>query len=318
MTNYSIKGKRVWVAGHRGMVGSAIIRRLETENTSAILTATRQNLDLRNQDSVQSWVKKERPEAIFLAAAKVGGIVANDTYPAEFLYENMMIASNIIHSAYLNGVEKLLFLGSSCIYPKFASQPIAEDSLLTGPLEPTNQWYAIAKILGLMMGQAYRKQYGCDFISAMPTNLYGPGDNFHLENSHVIPALIRKAHTAKLNGDASMEIWGSGKVKREFMHADDCADGLVFAMKYVSQDQHFNIGQGTDVTIETLARLVMKTVGFDGNLTKDTSRPDGPPRKIMDSSQLQSLGWTPHYKLEDGLKNAYAWFLDNQNDFREK
>jgi GDP-L-fucose synthase len=317
MTKYSLAGKRVWVAGHRGMVGSAIVRRLASEDTGEILTASRSELNLLNQADVITWVKRNKPDCVFLAAAKVGGIMANDTYPADFLYDNTVIASNIIHASYLADVEKLLFLGSSCIYPKFAPQPIKETSLLDGALEPTNQWYAIAKITGLMMCRAYRKQYGCDYISAMPTNLYGPGDNYHLENSHVIPALLRKAHIAKEKGASSMEIWGSGKVRREFMHADDCADGLVFAMKNVSQAQHVNIGQGTDITIEDLARTVMATVGYKGELSKDTSKPDGTPRKIMDDSQLKAMGWTPKMNLEDGLADAYKWFLDHLDSFRE-
>lgn len=316
MTNYSLEGKRVWVAGHRGMVGSALVRRLAAENPKEIITVMRQDLNLLNQSAVNDWMVETRPDAIFLAAAKVGGIAANEAYPADFLYENTAMATNIIHAAYEQKAEKLLFLGSSCIYPKFAEQPIREDSLLTGALEPTNQWYAVAKITGLMMCRAYRRQYGCDFIAAMPTNLYGPGDNYDLENSHVIPALLRKAHDAKLSGASSMEIWGTGTPRREFMHADDCADGLVFAMKHVSQEAHVNISAGEDLPIEDLARLVMKTVGFDGELTKDTSRPDGTPRKIMDDTALKRLGWTPSISLEDGLKDAYDWFLKHQNEAR--
>ena len=228
-----------------------------------------------------------------------------------------MIAANIIHASYLNGVEKLIFLGSSCIYPKFAPQPISENSLLTGPLEPTNEGYAIAKIAGLKLCETYRRQYGCDFISAMPTNLYGPGDNYHLENSHVIPAIIRKTHMAKVTNAKSVEMWGTGKARREFMHADDCADALVYMMKNVSQDQHVNIGQGRDISIEDLTRLVMKTVGFEGGITKDTSKPDGTPRKIMANDQLKAMGWSPKYDLETGLKDAYKWFLDHQGNIRE-
>lgn len=316
MTKYSLEGKRIWVAGHRGMVGSALVRRLKAENPKAILTATRADLNLLDQSAVNAWMAEYRPDAIFLAAAKVGGIAANETYPAEFLYENTAMATNVIHAAYQERAEKLLFLGSSCIYPKFADQPIKENSLLTGALEPTNQWYAVAKITGLMMCRAYRRQYGCDFIAAMPTNLYGPGDNYDLENSHVIPALLRKAHDAKLCGASNMEIWGSGTPRREFMHADDCADGLVFAMKHVSQEEHVNISAGTDLPIESLAELVMKVVGFKGTLTKDTSRPDGTPRKIMDDTALKAMGWTPSISLEEGLKDAYDWFLKHQDAVR--
>jgi GDP-L-fucose synthase len=317
MSEYALTGKRIWVAGHTGMVGSALVCRLKQENPKDILTVSRQGLNLLNQADVSAWMNDNKPDAVFLAAAKVGGIVANDKYAADFLYENTTIASNIIHAAYLAKVEKLLFLGSSCIYPKMAPQPIAESSLLTGPLEPTNQWYAIAKITGLMMCQAYRKQYGCDFISAMPTNLYGPGDNYHPENSHVIPALIRKAHMAKQAGARTMEIWGSGTVRREFMHVDDCADGLIFAMKNVAQSEHINIGCGEDMTIEELARLVMDVVGFKGGLSKDTSKPDGTPRKIMDDTALKSLGWSPSIPLHEGLSATYARFLQNYDDLKD-
>jgi len=317
MSKYDLTGKRVWVAGHRGMVGSALVRRLERENPAEILTATRSELNLLRQSDVKAWTADNKPDAIFLAAAKVGGIVANDTYPAQFLYENTMIASNIIHAAHEAKVEKLLFLGSSCIYPKMAPQPIEETSLLTGPLEPTNKWYAIAKISALMMCQAYRQQYGDDFISAMPTNLYGPGDNYHLENSHVIPALIRKAHNAKVAGDTNMEIWGTGKALREFMHVDDLADGLVYLMKNVSQSEHINIGFGSDISIRDLATLVMKVVGFEGGLVHDTSKPDGTPRKIMDDRVLKGLGWEPSISLENGLADAYNWFKKHLNELRE-
>ena len=317
MTQYSLENKRVWVAGHRGMVGSAIVRRLADENVKEILSVSRGELDLRDKSDVEDWVSKNKPDAVFLAAAKVGGILANDTYPADFLYENMMIAGNIIHASYLNDVEKLLFLGSSCIYPKFAEQPIKEDSLLTGALEPTNEWYAIAKIAGLKLCEAYRKQYGCDYISAMPTNLYGPGDNYHLENSHVIPALLRKAHIAKENKADNLVMWGTGTVRREFMHADDCADALVFIMKNISQEQHINVGQGVDVTIEQLMQQVLKTVDYTCDIVKDTSKPDGTPRKMMDSTQLHSMGWSPKYDLESGLVDAYRWFKNHLEDFRE-
>lgn len=308
---YSLSGKRIWICGHNGMVGSAIVRRLQSEENVSILTSDRQEVDLVNQASVQNWVAKNKPDVIFLAAAKVGGIRANNTYPADFIYLNTMIAANVIQAAYKNNVEKLLFLGSSCIYPKMAAQPIKEDALLTGPLEPTNQWYAIAKISGIMMAQAYRAQYNCDFISAMPTNLYGPNDNFHMENSHVIPAIIQKVHTAKLNNDPTIEIWGTGKIYREFMHADDCADGLVFLMKNYSQHEHINLGAGKDITILELTETVMKVVGYHGKIVHDFSKPDGPPRKIMDNSRLSALGWSPKPGLEDGLSNAYEWFLKN-------
>jgi len=307
---YPLAGKRVWVAGHRGMVGSALCRRLEREDVE-LLTATRAEADLTRQDETERWLAENRPQAVFLPAAKVGGILANDSYPAEFLYENLMIASNVIHAAWKTGAEKLLFLGSSCIYPKFADQPIVEDSLLTGALEPTNEWYAVAKIAGLKLCQAYRRQHGANFISAMPTNLYGPRDNYDLEKSHVIPALIRKAHEAKEAGRDSMEIWGSGTPRREFLHVDDCADALVFLMTRYSGDTHVNVGSGTDVTIEELARTVMKVVGFDGDLIKDTTKPDGTPRKLMSADRIRALGWTPSIGLEEGLKDAYAWFLDN-------
>lgn len=313
---YALSGKRVWVCGHNGMVGSAIVRRLEKESNVDILTAERSEVDLVNQPSVRDWIAQNKPDVIFLAAAKVGGIHANNSYPADFIYLNTMISANVIHAAYENKVEKLLFLGSSCIYPKMAPQPIKEDALLTGPLEPTNQWYAIAKISGIMMAQAYRAQYGCDFISAMPTNLYGPNDNFHLENSHVIPALIQKVHAAKLNNDSSIEIWGTGKIYREFMHADDCADGLVYLMKNCSQHEHVNLGAGDDVTILELTRTIMKVVGYKGEIIHDLSKPDGPPKKMMDNSQLSSMGWTPHFTLEDGLRSAYSWFLENKNLLR--
>ena len=281
---YSLAGKRVWVAGHRGMVGSAIVRRLASEDCADILSVTRDDVDLRQQDDVLDWMRANTPEAVFVPAAKVGGILANDTYPAEFLYDNLMIAANIIHAAYLIGVEKLIFLGSSCIYPKLAEQPMREDSLLTGPLEPTNAWYAIAKIAGIKLCQAYRKQYGCDFISAMPTNLYGPCDNFHPENSHVIPGLLRKAHQAKVDGADAMEIWGSGEPYREFLHVDDCADAIVFLMKHYSGDGHVNVGSGEELTIADLARLIMEVAGVCGELQFDTSKPDGTPRKLMSSN----------------------------------
>lgn len=309
-TAYSLTGKRVWVAGHRGMVGSALVRRLAHEGCAEILTATRAELDLVRQADVECWVSDNKPDAIFIPAARVGGILANDTYPADFLYDNLMIEANIIRAAFDANVEKLLFLGSSCIYPKLAPQPIPEEALLTGPLEPTNEWYAVAKIAGIKLCQAYRRQHGCDFISAMPTNLYGPGDNYDLANSHVIPALIRKAHEAKLSGAPSMEIWGSGTPRREFLHVDDCADALVLLMKNYSGHEHINVGSGKDVTIEELARIVMKTVGFGGELTKDLSKPDGTPRKLMAADKLRALGWNPKIGLEEGLNDAYRTWLE--------
>lgn len=305
MADYSLAGKRVWVCGHKGMVGSAVVRRLESEGCE-VLTADRSEADLINPAAVDAYMAKHKPHAIFMAAAKVGGILANDTQAAEFLYENTMIATNVIHAAHVHGVEKLLFLGSSCIYPKFAEQPIREDSLLTGPLEPTNEWYAIAKIAGVKMCQAYRKQYGSDFISAMPTNLYGPGDNYDLKTSHVLPALIRKAHEAKEAGESGMEIWGTGSPMREFLHADDCADGLVFLMKHYSETEHMNLGSGTDIRIDDLARMVMDVVGLEGELRKDTSKPDGTPKKLMDNSRIAALGWTPKIALRDGIEGVYA------------
>jgi len=305
-----LKGKRIWVAGHSGMVGAAIVRRLGTEGCE-VLAVARDEVDLARQAEVEEWMQANKPDAIFLAAAKVGGIVANDTMPAEFLYENMMIEANIIHAAHQCGVEKLLFLGSSCIYPRIAEQPIKEEALLTGPLEPTNEWYAIAKIAGIKLCQAYRKQYGCDFISAQPTNLYGPQDNFHLKHSHVIPALIIKAHNAKLAGEPALEVWGSGKPYREFLYVDDLADALVFLMRDYSGDMQINVGTGEEVTIGDLAHAVVDTVGFEGDLVFDSSKPDGSPRKLVDSSRLLSMGWKPKVPLHDGLKLAYAWFLDN-------
>ena len=291
------------------MVGSAIVRRLERETPAEVQTATRSELNLLDQHAVNGWMGAQRPQVVFLAAAKVGGILANDSYPADFLYENLMIASNIIHAAALAKVEKLVFLGSSCIYPKMAPQPIPENALLTGPLEPTNEWYAIAKIAGIKLCQAYRRQHGHDFISAMPTNLYGPGDNYNLETSHVIPALIRKAHDAKLTGAESMEIWGSGTPRREFLHADDCADAVVHLAKNYSGHEHVNVGSGSDVTIEELARTIMDVIGFKGGLKKDASKPDGTPRKLMNADSLLQMGWKPSIDLTDGIAHAYECFL---------
>ena len=308
---YPLQGKRVWVAGHRGMVGSALLRGLQSEDCAEILTATRAEVDLTQQAAVRDWLQETKPQAVFIPAAKVGGIYANDTYPAEFLYENLMIAANIIHVAHDTGVEKLLFLGSSCIYPRDAAQPLTEDALLTGPLESTNEWYAVAKIAGIKLCQAYRKQYGDDFIAAMPTNLYGPFDNYHPENSHVIPALLRKARLASEAGENDLEIWGTGSPYREFMYVDDCADALVFLMKHYSGYDFVNVGVGSDVTIAELAQLVMTTAGLTGDLRKDASKPDGTPRKLMSSEKLLSMGWRPKTSLEEGLKLAYDWYREN-------
>jgi GDP-L-fucose synthase len=309
--NYSLKGKRVWVAGHRGMVGAALVRRLASEGCE-ILVADRSDADLRRQADVERWMKANAPDAVFVAAAKVGGILANDSQPADFLYDNLMIEANIIHAAFEASVEKLLFLGSSCIYPKLAPQPLAEEALLTGPLEPTNEWYAIAKIAGIKLCQAYRKQHGRDFVSAMPTNLYGPGDNYDLNSSHVIPALIRKAHEAKERGAKEMVIWGSGTPRREFLHVGDCADALVLIMQRYSDNGHINVGSGEDLTIGELAQVVCDVVGFKGGITRDLSRPDGTPRKLMSSDKLRGLGWKPRISLREGLKNAYAAYLASE------
>ena len=304
---YNLKGKKVFVAGHRGMVGSAIIRRLATEECT-ISTAGRSELDLKDQHAVRSWFDTRRPDAVFLAAAKVGGIQANDRYPADFLYDNLMIEANVIEAAHRSGVEKLMFLGSSCIYPRLADQPITEDALLTGALEPTNEWYAVAKIAGIKLAQAYRKQHGRDFISVMPTNLYGPGDNFDLNSSHVLPALIRKAHEAKVSGNTVLEIWGTGEPKREFLHVDDLADVCVFLMTTYSGDEHINAGSGEDIAIIDLVRLVAETVGFDGDITRDLSKPDGTPRKLMSSDRLAAMGWRPKIGLRSGISTTYQWF----------
>ena len=307
---YDLAGKRVYVAGHRGMVGSALVRRLAREGCH-VLTATRAELDLTRQADVEAWMEKEKPDAVFLAAAKVGGILANDSYPADFLYDNLILEANIIHAAHSVGVEKLLFLGSSCIYPKFADQPIVEEALLTGALEPTNEWYAIAKIAGIKLCQAYRRQHGRNFISAMPTNLYGPGDNFDLASSHVMPALIRKAHEAKVGHKPEITVWGTGTPRREFLHVDDCADACVHLMKTYSDDGHINVGSGEDITILDLTRLVCRIVGYDGAIVHDLTKPDGTPRKLMSADKLRALGWTPTIGLDDGVADAYRAFLDS-------
>lgn len=311
MLSYDLRGKRVWVAGHRGMVGSALARRLASEQCE-VLTAGRDAVDLMDQSAVRRWMADVRPDAIFLAAAKVGGIMANASLPADFLYDNLMIEANIIEAAHRNDVEKLCFLGSSCIYPKFAQQPITEDSLLTGPLEPTNEWYAIAKITGIKLAQAYRMQYGRDYISAMPTNLYGFGDNFDLQSSHVLPALIRKAHEAKMAGSPTLTIWGTGTPRREFLHVDDCADACVYLMKTYSGAEHINVGSGDDIAIYDLARLVADIVGFSGEIICDESKPDGTPRKLMSNASLRAAGWSPRIDLRDGITATYRWFIENR------
>jgi GDP-L-fucose synthase len=305
---FDLAGKRVLVTGHRGMVGSACVRRLAREKVE-ILTAGRDALDLRNQAAVTRYMEENRPDVVVIAAAKVGGILANDTYPAEFLYENLMIETNLIHASHLSGVSKVLFLGSSCIYPRDAPQPIAEDALLTGPLEKTNEWYAIAKIAGIKLCQAYRRQYGCDFISAMPSNLYGANDYFHPERSHVIPALIRRFHEAAQRGDAEVVCWGSGRPRREFLYVDDLADACVFLLERYSGEGHINVGTGSDVTIAELAAMIAEATGFQGRIAWDTSKPDGTMLKRMDVSRLADMGWTATTAFPDGLRAAYAWFM---------
>ncbi len=302
----------IYVAGHRGMVGSAIVRNLQAKGYENIITRTSSELDLRNQAAVADFFATEKPDYVFLAAAKVGGILANNTYRADFLYDNLMIESNIIHSAYQNGVTKLLFLGSSCIYPKMAPQPLREESLLTGLLEPTNEPYAIAKIAGIKLCEAYRSQYGANFISAMPTNLYGPNDNYDLQGSHVLPALIRKFHDAKINSLPTVEVWGTGSPRREFLHADDLADACVFLMLNYNDDLFVNVGTGEDVTIRELAELVQETVGYEGELRWNTDKPDGTPRKLMDVSRLHQLGWKHTTDLRAGLELTYQDFLANE------
>ena len=312
---YSLAGKRVWVAGHRGMVGGAISRALAGEDCE-VLTVSRGELDLTDQVAVRDWMAAMRPQAVFLAAARVGGILANGTHPVDFLRDNLLIETAIFTGAHAAEVEKLLFLGSSCIYPKFAPQPINEDALLTGALEPTNEWYAVAKIAGIKLCEAYRRQYGLDFVSAMPTNLYGPGDNYDLANSHVVPALIRKAHEAKLAGAQSIEVWGSGTPLRELLHVDDLADAVIHIARVYSADQHINVGSGEEVTIRALAELVARVVGFEGRIVWDAGKPDGTPRKLMDSGHLAALGWTAGIGLEEGLRRTYAAFLSQ--DMRER
>jgi GDP-L-fucose synthase len=298
----------IYVAGHRGLVGSALVRRLQSEGADNLVLRTHQQLDLTDQTAVEAFFANERPGYVFLAAAKVGGIHANDTYPAEFIRDNLAIQTNVIHSAWKHGAKKLLFLGSSCIYPRLAPQPLREDALLTGPLEPTNEPYAIAKIAGLKMCQAYRRQYGFDAIVAMPTNLYGPGDNYHPENSHVVPALIRRIHEAKVGGATEVRIWGSGTPLREFLHVDDLADAAMFLMKHYSDEAMVNVGSGEEVTIAALARTIADIVDYQGNLLFDTSKPDGTPRKILDSSRLAAMGWRPQIPFGLGMRGALQWF----------
>ncbi|WP_339616222.1 GDP-L-fucose synthase [uncultured Gilvimarinus sp.] len=317
--------RNVYVAGHRGMVGSAVVRRLNDCDDVKVVVQTSSELDLTNQSDVSRFFASEKIDEVYLAAAKVGGIMANNEYPAEFIYQNLMIEANIIHSAHLADVQQLLFLGSSCIYPKLAEQPMREDALLTGTLEPTNEPYAIAKIAGIKLCESYNRQYGRDYRSVMPTNLYGPNDNFHPENSHVIPALLRRFHEAKARGDASVTAWGTGSPMREFLHVDDMAAASVYVMNlpnnaYLQQTQpmlsHINVGTGVDCTIKELTETVAKVVGFEGEIKWDTSKPDGTPRKLMDVSRLRNLGWSYSIGLEDGLRNAYHWFLQNQDNFR--
>jgi GDP-L-fucose synthase len=303
---------RIYVAGHAGLVGSAVVRRLEAAGHTTILTASRQQLDLRDQSEVSHWFKANRPEYVFLVAGTVGGIMANSTRPAEFIYDNMMIHGTVVHASYEYGVRKLLYLGSSCIYPRNATQPITEEQLLTGVLEPTNEWYAIAKIAGIKLCQAYRQQYGCDFISAMPTNLYGPNDNFDLTSSHVLPALMRKFHDANERGDASVEIWGTGSPKREFLHVDDLADACLYLMQHYSDASHINVGTGVDLSIRELAEKIRDLVYPAAELRFDTSKPDGMPRKVLDVSRLAATGWSPRIGLDEGIATTYQWFCDQQ------
>jgi GDP-L-fucose synthase len=310
---FDLAGKRVWVAGHRGMVGSAIVRGLARENCD-VVTVGRDRVDLRDQAAVAAWMRDVRPDVVFLAAAKVGGILANDSYPADFLLDNLLIETAIIGGAHATDVAKLVFLGSSCIYPKFAPQPIPEDALLTGPLEPTNEWYAIAKIAGIKLCQAFRKQHGRDFISAMPTNLYGPGDNFDPASSHVMPALIRKVHEARQSG-SPVTVWGTGTPRREFLYVDDCADACIHLCRTYSDAEHVNVGTGDDVSILELTHLVMDVIGYQGEIIHDLSRPDGTPRKLMDVGKLTALGWTAQVELREGIARSYAAFV--RGEYRE-
>ena len=307
------RDSRVYVAGHRGLVGSALVRKLEGEGFSNIVTATRDELDLRDQSEVSHWFKANRPDYVFLVAGTVGGIMANSTRPAEFIYDNMMIHGTVVHAAHEYDTAKLLYLGSSCIYPRAAEQPISEDELLTGPLEPTNEWYAVAKIAGIKLCQAYRRQYGRDFISAMPTNLYGPGDNFDLVSSHVLPALMRKFHDSIGEPDPEVVVWGTGSPLREFLHVDDLADACLFLMEHYSADEHINVGTGVDLSIQELAEKIRDVVNPKARLTFDRSKPDGTPRKVLDVSKLTDLGWSPRYDLDAGIRSTYEWFLAEQD-----
>jgi GDP-L-fucose synthase len=313
MSSFDLAGRRVWVAGDRGMAGSAIVRRLKRENCE-IVTASRSELDLLRQSEVHAWMIGKGIDAVFLAAAKVGGVLANSTRPAEFLYENLVIETNVIHAAKVAGVKKLLFLASSCIYPRMAEQPMREEGLLTGPLEPTNEWYAIAKIAGVKMCQAYRRQYGCDFVSVMPTNLYGPGDRYDAEGGHVVAALLMKIHAAKAVNSATVELWGSGTPRREFLFSEDLADACVFVMKNYSGEMCLNVGTGRDMTILELAESIARIVGWDGAFTLDRSKPDGMPRKVMDVSRLRDLGWSAPSDFETGMREAYRWYVTNEAD----
>lgn len=315
------KNSKIYIAGHRGLVGSALLRRLEKDEYTNLIYKTSEELDLTNQEQTAQFFMTEKPEYVFLAAAKVGGILANNTYPAEFIYQNLQIQNNVIHNSYLSGVKKLLFLGSSCIYPKSCSQPIKEDYLLTGELESTNEPYAIAKIAGIKMCQSYNRQYGTNYIAVMPTNLYGPYDNFNLANSHVMPALIRKFHEAKINNDKSVNVWGTGMVKREFLYVDDMVDGCIFLMNNLNPtkeqnnngDIFVNLGTGIDLTIKELAEIIKKIVGFDGEMAWDASKPDGTPQKLLDVSKIKNLGWNYKIGLESGVKMAYDWYIQSEN-----
>ena len=312
---YTLADKRVWVAGDTGMVGSAIVRRLSRE-PCRLVRASRSEVDLTRQDQTETWMEKTRPQVVFLAAARVGGIRANDSRPADFIYDNLMIEANVLQAARLCGVEKLLFLGSSCIYPRLAPQPISEDALLTGPLEPTNQWYAVAKIAGIKLCQAYRRQHGCDFISAMPTNLYGPGDNFDPIGSHVVAALMLKAHHAKQRQAPFIDVWGTGRPRREFLHVDDLADAAIHLITHYSDEDPINVGTGEDVSIREFAEIVSEVVGFQGTIRFDPSMPDGTPRKLLDVDRMRELGWSARIGLSDGLRNMYAWFLNHRREIR--